>query len=163
MASNADIKQHISTTERGKWNKNITDYTGHLGSTGIVNHGLGNGTQPGFSMNDYTNIEKEKVNTMEEGALNNPHPANHPWTMITGLTTLANTASWTDLVNIPKRITDVENGVADSATVGGIRVIINGTAPANPQNNKEFWIDTTQLVMKVFLNGKWEIIGAAWR
>lgn len=163
MANNADIKQHISTTERAKWNKTISDYATHLGSTGADNHGLANGTQPGFSINDYTTIEKTKLSTVEEGALNNPHPATHPYTMITGLANIANTGNWRDLTGVPQRLKDVENGTSDAATVGGIRVVVSETAPANPQNNKEFWIDVSQLVLKVFKNGKWEIVGAAFR
>lgn len=164
MASNADIKQHISIAERAKWNKNIEDHNAHLGSVGLNNHGLGNGVQPGFSTNDFTTTLKEKLEAVEDGALNNPHPANHPYTMITGLAEIAHTGSWTDLKNIPLRVQDVVNGVADAATVGGgIRVTISGTSPQNPKANKELWIDTSAMVLKIYLNNSWQIVGAAFR
>ena len=56
MASNAEIKQHISSAERAKWNKVIADFTAHLGSGGTENHILGNGTTAGFSLNSTTKI-----------------------------------------------------------------------------------------------------------
>lgn len=164
MASNADIKQHISIAERAKWNKNIEDHNAHLGSVGTNNHGLGNGVQAGFSTNDFTTRFKEKLEAVEEGALNNPHPATHPYTMITGLVNIAHTGSWNDLKDIPDKVKDVVNGVSDAATVsGGIRVTISGTAPSNPKVNKELWIDTSAMVLKIFLNNAWQIVGAAFR
>lgn len=163
MASNADIKQHISTRERAKWNKIITDYAAHLGAGGTENHRLADGTTPGFSTFDFTKEMHDKLVAIESGALNNPHPATHPWTMIDGLKKLANTASWVDLENIPQYVKDVENGTADAATVGGIRITISATAPANPKNNKEIWIDTDALVLKIYLNNSWQVIGAAFR
>ncbi len=164
MASNADIKQHISTRERAKWNKMGTDLDAHVGAGGIVNHPLADGTTPGFSTNDFTSAEKKKLSEIQEGALNNPHPASHPYTMIEGLAAIAHTGSWTDLINVPQRIRDVENGVADAATVsGGIRITIGSSAPSSPRNNKEIWVDTANLVIKTYTSGNWEIVGAAFR
>jgi hypothetical protein len=164
MASNADIKQHISISERAKWNKVIVDFGIHLGSVGVENHKLGNGTLPGFSTNDYSNIEKTKLAGIEDHALNNPHPATHPWTMITGLVNIANTGSWNDLKDIPKYVMDVVNGVHDSLTTsGGIRITIGTSAPPSPINNKEIWIDTNALVLKIMHSNSWKIIGAAFR
>lgn len=172
MASNSDIKQHISIAERAKWNKNIEDLVAHIGSVGVDNHGLGNGVQPGFSTNDYTNTEKEKLGAIEEGALNNPHPATHPYTMITGLANIAHTGSWNDVSDIPERVMDVVNGVADAATVsGGIRVTISNQPPTNPQNHKELWIDTGSetnssgqaiITVKIFANNSWQKSGSAF-
>ncbi len=164
MASNADIKQHISSAERAKWNKVIVDFMAHLGSNGTDNHILGNGTTAGFSLNSYTNEEKNKLAGIEDGALNNPHPTSHPYTMIDGLENIAHTGSWTDLKNTPQKIKDVENGCADAATVsGGIRITIGPNAPANPQNNKEIWINTNTKLLVTMINGSWETIGAAFR
>ena len=99
MAANTEYKQHITIAERNKWDKVVVDFAAHLGSGGTENHRLGNGTIPGFSMNDYTNTEKSKLAGIEAGALNNPHPATHPYTMITGLSTVAHSGSFTDLLN----------------------------------------------------------------
>lgn len=163
MASNSDIKQHISITERAKWNKVIADFASHLKSAGTDNHALANGTTAGFSINNYSTEEKTKLAAIEAGALNNPHPSTHPWTMITGLANIANTASWNDLVGIPQFVKDVENGTHNAATVGGIRITINSSAPTSPSNNKEIWIDTNDLVLKIYVGGAWKVIGAAWR
>ena len=163
MASNADIKQHISKKEREKWNKVVTDFASHLGSSGLSNHAMANGTTPGFSTNDYTNDEKNKLAGIEDGALNNPHPETHPWTMIDGLSNIAHTGSWNDVQNVPQKIKDVENGCADAATVGGIRITIGPNAPSNPQNNKEIWINTSTKVINTMENGSWIVVGAAFR
>lgn len=163
MASNSDIKQHISITERAKWNKVIADFAAHLKSAGTDNHAMADGTVPGFSLNNYTTEEKTKLAAVETGALNNPHPATHPWTMIEGLANIAHSASWNDLADVPQFIKDVENGNHDAATVGGIRVTINSSAPTTPVNNKEIWIDTNELVLKIYVGGTWKVIGAAWR
>ena len=164
MAStgNSDIKYHISSAERKRWNDCVTDFEKHLKAGGTDNHPMANGTTPGFSMCDFTVELKNKLDGIEAGALNNPHPGTHPASMITGLANIATTGSWNDISNLPQRIIDVVNGVADAATVGGIRITINGSAPNNPKANKEIWIDTTQCVLKVY-DGAWKVIGAAWR
>ena len=159
---NSDIKYHISSAERKRWNDCVTDFGKHLKAGGIDNHPLGNGTTPGFSTCDFSVTLKDKVDGIQEGALNNPHPATHPVSMITGLANIATTGSWNDLVDIPQRITDVVNGVADAATVGGIRITIGSSSPNSPKTNREIWIDTNQCVLKVY-DGSWKIIGAAWR
>lgn len=163
MAGNADIKQHISSRERAMWNKMITDYSTHLGQGGANNHRLADGSVPGFSTCDFTVQLKQKLMDIQEGAINNPHPASHPYNMIDGLVTIAHTGSWTDLVNVPSRIRDVENGTYDAATVGGIRITISSSAPSNPKSNKELWIDTANYVVKIMVGSSWQIVGAAFR
>lgn len=148
--ANSDIKQHISIEERTKWDKVIADFATHLGSGGVSNHRLGDGTVPGFSMNDYTNVEKLKLAGVEDGALNNPHPPTHPYTMITGLSVVAHSGSYPDLLDIPK--TFIAGG-GNSDTVGGIRITIGTTAPENPQNDKEFWVNMSNRASYVYLNG----------
>lgn len=152
MADNSQIKQHVSIIERTRWDKVVNDFANHLGSGGSSNHRLGDGNTCGFSTNDYTNIEKQKLAGIEEGALNNPHPATHPYTMITGLKQVSWTADYNHLVNIPK--TFIAGG-GDSDTVGGIRITINDVAPENPQNSKEIWIDTTEMLMKIYHDDEW--------
>jgi hypothetical protein len=139
--ANSDIREHISAAERAKWNKNIVDLTNHIGAGGTNNHKLGNGTEAGFSINDYTNAEKTKLAGIETGALNNPHPATHPYTMITGLHKVANTGSFYDLNDYPTSMT--ANG-GNSARVNGVRVTIASSAPSAPLVDKgEIWIDTS--------------------
>lgn len=148
MAS-SDIKQHISIDERAKWNKNIEDFNNHLGSGGVNNHRLGDGSIPGFSLNNYTNEEKAKLAGIQAGALNNPHPATHPASMITGLAKVATSGRYPDLTEKP---TSLPANGGNSATVGGIRVTI-GAAPSNPQNLKELWFNSSNWIIYTYYNG----------
>lgn len=160
MSSNGEYKQHISIEDRLRWNKVVDDFNSHLGSGGVNNHRLGNGTVPGFSTNDYTNIEKSKLGGIEEGALNNPHPETHPYTMITGLSTVAHSGEFSDLLNIPPTCYIAERGDVD--TVTGIRFTIGGTAPLSPKNNKEVWFDTSTRLVKVYTDNTWMLFSAVW-
>lgn len=150
--SNADIKGHISFQERVKWDKVVVDFANHLGAGGVDNHRLGNGTIPGFSTNDFTNTQKTKLAGIEEGALNNPHPATHPYTMITGLSVVAHSGRYPDLLEIPA--TFIAGG-GNSDTVGGIRFTVGPTAPAGPKNFQDVWFDTTNKLVKVYYNNAW--------
>lgn len=149
--ANSDMKQHISIEERIKWNKVVSDFANHLGAGGISNHRLGDGNVQGFSTNDFTNAEKKKLIGIQDGALNNPHPATHPHTMITGLHQVSWTGNYHHLNNIPE--TFIAGG-GNSDTVGGIRVTI-GNAPANPQNNKEFWVNTANFIPYIYSGNAW--------
>lgn len=159
MANN-DYKEHISIVERNKWDKVVVDFANHLGSGGVNNHRLGNGTVPGFSTCDFTPTEKQKLAGIEWGALNNPHPVTHPYTMITGLSVVAHTGSFTDLLNIPSTCYIAERGNCD--TVDGIRITIGPSAPANPNNYKELWFDTSIRIIKSFYNNTWTSFGAVY-
>lgn len=159
MASSNEIKQHVSIEERAKWSKNVDDFNNHLGAGGEDNHRLGDGSIPGFSTNDYTNEEKSKLAGIEDGALNNPHPATHPYTMIEGLGIVAHTNNYNDLNNKPNSLP--ANG-GNSATVGGIRITISSKAPAKPQNGKEIWINTNNFSINTYLNNAWVICRGAY-
>jgi hypothetical protein len=149
--ANSDIKQHVSIEERNKWDKVVADFANHLGAGGVSNHRLGNGTVPGFSTNDYTNTEKTKLAGIQDGALNNPHPATHPYTMITGLSTVAHTGSYPDLLNIPDAF---KAYCGNCDTVGGIRITISSSSPSNPTNDKEIWFNTSDRLIYIY-NGAW--------
>lgn len=158
--ANKDIKEHISIEERNKWNKNIVDLNNHLGAGGVANHRLGDGTIPGFSTNDYTNEEKDKLTSVQYGALNNPHPATHPYTMITGLHQVSWTGNYWHLNNIPE--TFIAGG-GDSDTVNGIRVSIQTVAPENPKNDKELWVRLSDYVPFIYTNDNWIPLRAAYQ
>lgn len=160
MSNNNEFKQHISILERNTWDKVVADFANHLGAGGVSNHMLGNGTVPGFSTNDYTNTEKTKLAGIQDGALNNPHPATHPYTMITGLSVVAHTGSFPDLLNIPSTCYIAERGNCD--TVGGIRITVGSSAPSGPNNNKDVWFDTANKLVKVYYGNKWNIFRAEW-
>ena len=154
MAStHEDIKQHVSIQERLDWKKLMEAFATHLGSGGFQNHRAGNGVVPGFSMNDFTNRLLEKLNGIEEGALNNPHPDTHPREMITGLHQVSWTGDYNHLINIPKTF---YAGGGNADTVGGIRITIGTAAPNNPQENKEIWINTSDRIIYIYLGGKWQ-------
>lgn len=150
--ANSDIKQHISIEERTKWDKVVVDFANHLGAGGEANHRLGNGTVSGFSTNDFTNEQKTKLAGIEEGALNNPHPATHPYTMITGLSVVAHSGRYPDLLEIPS--TFIAGG-GNSDTVGGIRFTVGPGAPAGPKNFQDVWFDTTNKLVRVYFNNTW--------
>lgn len=160
MANNGDFKQHISIQERLKWNKVIDDFNSHLGAGGVYNHPLGNGTVAGFSTNDFSNLLFAKLAGIQDGALNNPHPSTHPYTMITGLSTVGHSGEFSDLLNIPPTCYIAEKGDVD--TVTGIRFTIGGTAPSSPKNNKEVWFDTSTRLIKVYTNNAWMPFSAVW-
>lgn len=158
--SNSSYKQHISIEERNKWDKVVVDFNNHLGAGGVENHMLGNGTIPGFSMNDYTNAEKSKLAGIEDGALNNPHPATHPYTMITGLSVVAHSGEFKDLLNIPSTCYIAERGDVD--TVTGIRFTIGTSAPSSPKNDKEVWFNTSKKLIYVYTSNAWTAFSAVW-
>lgn len=153
--ANSDIREHISALERAAWNKNIADLAKHVGSGGVNNHMLGNGTIAGFSINDYTTEEKRKLAGIQAGALNNPHPATHPHTMITGLHAVASTGNYNSLNNRPV-FPAAANG-CDAATVSGIRITIGNQTPSNPKSHKELFISTATAppVAYVYYNNSW--------
>jgi len=159
MADNSQIKQHVSIEERNRWDKVVVDFANHLGAGGVSNHRLGDGSTPGFSTNDYTNTEKEKLAGIQDGALNNPHPATHPHTMITGLHQVSWTGNYHHLENIPE--TFIAGG-GNSDTVGGIRFTVGLNSPSNPQNEKDVWFDLNTFIVKVYYNDEWKSMNAVY-
>lgn len=159
MADNKDIKQHVSLVERTRWDKVVVDFGNHLGSGGIANHRLADGTIQGFSTNDYSTAEKKKLAGIEEGALNNPHPKTHPYTMIDGLSQVGHTGEYSDLLNIPE--TFIAGG-GDADTVGGIRITIGAKAPSGPTSMKDIWFDTTNKLVKVYVGTAWVSFNAVY-
>lgn len=150
--SNSDYKFHITLAEKNRWNKVVDDFGKHLKSGGDENHVRANGTVPGFSINDYTWDEKNKLAGIEKGALNNPHPDTHPYTMITGLSTVAHTGSYTDLLNIPSTF---KAGGGNSDTVGGIRFTVGPNAPGSPKVNQDVWFNTSEKLIYVYHAEGW--------
>lgn len=152
MASDNEYKQHISITERLKWNKVCSDFQAHVSSSGEGAHKKADGTVPGFSTCDFTSEEKAKLAGIQAGALNNPHPSTHPYTMIEGLSQIAHTGSYKDLTDVP---TEFYCNGGDADTVGGIRICISSSSPSNPVNDKVVWFDTSTMLIKVYHNDAW--------
>ena len=100
----------------------------------------------GLSTNDYTTTEKNKLAGIAEGANNYTHPATHPASMITGLSTVATSGSYNDLadkpniaeeINVDDAITETSQNPVTSAAIFealagkaelGIGKIFNGFA-----------------------------------
>lgn len=163
MADYSDIKYHISSDERSKWDQVYKDFYLHKGAKGTDNHALAGDGIPGFSTEDFTTALKLKLISVQEGANNYVHPPKHPWTMIDGLTKLANTAHWNDIIGKPENIEATETGDGDSGTVGGIRITLGPQGPADAKNMKEIWVDTNQQCLKYYAGGQWIIIGAVYK
>lgn len=156
---NNDYKHHITIVERDKWDKVVADFAAHLGSGGTTNHRLGNGSIPGFSTNDYTNTEKNKLASVDWYANNYTHPATHPYTMITGLGKVAHSNLYSDLDGIPETF---KAGGGNADTVGGIRITVGSSSPSGPTNYKDVWFDTTNKLVKVYYNSTWNSFTAVW-
>ena len=100
----------------------------------------------GLSTNDYTTVEKDKLAGIAEGANNYTHPATHPASIITGLSTVATSGSYNDLadkpniaeeINVDDAITETSQNPVTSAAIFealagkaelGIGKIFNGFA-----------------------------------
>lgn len=66
----------------------------------------------GLSTNDYTTEEKNKLNNIEEDANNYIHPSTHNVNMIEGLSTIATSGNYNDLINkpnIPSKTSELTN------------------------------------------------------
>lgn len=160
-ANNSQIKQHISNAERNRWDKVVADFANHLGSRGVENHALGDGVVAGFSMDNYTKAEKDKLAGIQDGALNNPHPQTHPASMITGLSAVATSGMFSSLEEIPSTCYVAEKGNCD--TINDIRITLGSSSPSNPKNNKDIWFDTTNRVIKSYEGNTWVIYRAAFK
>lgn len=158
---NKDKKLHISYEERAKWDKLYVDFHAHLGAGGVTNHALGNGTTPGFSMNDFTNELKSKLDGIQEGALNNPYPGHIPFSDVTGLSTVGHTGEYKDLLGVPETFTA---GGGNSDTVGGITITVNnnGQAPTNPKSLQNVWFDMKDKLIKVYVGSAWVAMCAVY-
>lgn len=156
---NKQKKLHISYEERAKWDKVVVDFDSHLGAGGVYNHALGNGEVPGFSMNDFSNEYKRKLDGIEENALHNPYPGSIPYSEVTGLSLVGHTGKYSDLDGIPESFWA---GGGNSDTVGGITITVGGTQPSNPANFKNVWFDTTNKLVRVYYNNIWNSFCAVY-
>ena len=155
--TNDIIKLHISGNERIKWNKAASDVENIINGNIILP--LANGTRPGYSLNNFTNEYKAKLDSIELGANRYVHPPTHPASMITGLATVATTGDYNHLINKPTRF--IADG-GNSDTVGNIRVTISESAPWNPNINREIWINPRERLIKIFTPNGWENMHAVW-
>ena len=161
MASNSDIKLHVSEAERDKWDKAAVDLYNHIKAGGVDNHMLGNGTIPGFSMNDFTNAYKKKLDDIENKANHYVHPSNpsHVITEIGGRAAVCDTNSYLSLIDRPTKL-PADGG--NSTTVSGVRIHISSTTPQGTNDcaltvNKELWVDLNNKTIKLYNSSKdWE-------
>lgn len=86
----------------------------------------------GLSTNDFTNEEKTKLAGLE----NYTHPESHPAGMITGLATVATSGKYTDLTDVPTKVSEFENDanyitlndVPEGATASTADPLMDGVA-----------------------------------
>ncbi len=158
---NETVREHVSSTEKEQWRRCYnTFFNTHLGKGGTDNHPLANGTVAGFSINNFSWNDKNKLGSCEWGALNNPHPATHPYTMITGLHSVAHSGRYPELLEKPI-FPEAANG-CDAATVTGIRITIGTNYPSNPIHRKEIYINPSTRIWYVYENGSWIPMGASY-
>lgn len=167
--SNEQIREHVSALERTNWDRVYDSYFDtHLGKGGVANHmlatGAGTGSPsnpnlntangiPGFTQCNYTPNEKGKLSTVAWQANYYIHPATHPYTMITGLSTVAHTGVYNDLTGKPVFPSAADG--CNAATVNGIRITIGISGPSSPINNKEVWFNTSNRLTYIYTNSTW--------
>lgn len=83
----------------------------------------------GLSTNDYTTVEKTKLAGIATGANAYTHPTTHPASIITGLSTVATSGSYNDLVDKP--------------TIPSIDGLATTTYVDDAVMNKEFILNST--------------------
>ena len=110
-------------------------------------------------MNDFTNEYRRKLDNIEEGATRYIHPPSHPASMITGLHRVATSGDYNHLVNRPASM--IASG-GNTNTVNGVRVLIQSSAPSNPQINKELWINQEDRLIRIFTPAGWRALHAVW-
>jgi hypothetical protein len=72
IGSDLALGETSSTAYAGNKGKAVTDaFAAHKGAGGTDNHPLGNGSVAGFSVNDFTNTLKSKLDGIAAGATNN--------------------------------------------------------------------------------------------
>ena len=151
------LNLHISAEERKRWNRAVQDIISIRNGTIVLPRA--NGTQPGTSMNDFTNEYRRKLDNIEEGATRYIHPPSHPASMITGLHRVATSGDYNHLVNRPTSM--IASG-GNTNTVNGVRVLIQSSAPSNPQINKELWINQEDRLIRIFTPAGWRALHAVW-
>ena len=104
-------------------------------------------------------VHYQKLEGIDWHANNYIHPPTHPASMITGLATVATTGNYNDLIGRPVRMI-AEGGNCD--TINGIRILIQPAAPANPQINKEIWINPNDRLIRIFTQQGWQALYSIW-
>jgi hypothetical protein len=92
-----------------------------------------------LSTEDYTTVEKTKLAGIQDGANNYTHPATHPATMVTGLSTVATSGSFNDLDDKPAPFDP--GTLATVATTGSYTDLSN--KPTLPSTLSQLTDDTT--------------------
>ena len=72
---------------------------------------------------------------------------------------VAKTGSYNDLDDKPSNVSysDTANLAYDAKKINGVRITLGDTAPSEPIEGKEIWLDPSggKLIIKVFVNNKW--------
>jgi len=144
-----DNARHITNDERAKWNATLQD--ANTWAKNYVNGLLGDFGGQGVTLMDVVKSKLDKTE-FENFKISFSDTANKALN--------ADRATLADRATVADRATNAD--LAENAKrVGGIRVTIDGTAPANPENNKEIWFNTTNLTVYFYVNNQWRMTRCA--
>lgn len=175
--NNADL--HITPAERAKWNGTLDAAKEYADTRLATAMGPMNETlnQVGGNLTTVINSKMDKsVFEAFKGTLNRvaftgsyndlrDQPSGIASSDMANRALKADTA--TNAVNA-EHAREADHAVnADNATnatrVGGIRVTVGPTYPERPENNKDIFYHTGELMLYVYTNNKWQMTGAALR
>lgn len=175
--NNADV--HVTPAERSKWNNALNEaksYTDNKLATalGPLNNTL---NQVGGNLTNVINSKLDKATfdafrgTLHRVATTGSYndlkdkPSGISYSDTANKALKADTAVTAQMADRAKEADHAKN--ADNASnadrVGGIRFTIGNTYPANPQNNKDVFYHTGELMLYVYANNAWQMTGAALR
>lgn len=161
-----DNARHITNDERAKWNATLQDannwaknyINGLLGDFGGQGVTLMDVVKSKLDKTEFENFKKTLARIAFTGSYNDL--TDKPSGM--SYSDTANKALTADKAKLADRATTADRAAIadmaeDSKRVGGIRVTISGTAPTNPENNKEIWFNTTNLTVYFYVNNQWRM------
>ena len=161
LTSHQDIsgKENISN-KTSSWNSttNNTRYPTEKLVKDSLNNKVDKVTGKNLSSNDFTDTLKSKLDGIASNANNYSHPASHPASMITGLSSVATSGSYNDLSNkpsIPSKTSDLTNDsnfLTSHQDISGKENISNKTSSWNSTTNNTRY--PTEKLVKDSLDNK---------
>ena len=165
-----DNARHITNDERAKWNATLQDantwaknyVNGLLGDFGGQSVTLMDVVKSKLDKTEFENFKRTLARIAFTGSYNDliDKPSGISFSDTANKALNADRATLADRATVADRATNAD--LAENAKrVGGIRVTIDGTAPANPENNKEIWFNTTNLTVYFYVNNQWRMTRCA--
>lgn len=165
-----DNTRHITNDERAKWNATLQDantwaknyVNGLLGDFGGQGVTLMDVVKSKLDKTEFENFKRTLARIAFTGSYNDliDKPSGISFSDTANKALNADRATLADRATVADRATNAD--LAENAKrVGGIRVTIDGTAPVNPENNKEIWFNTTNLTVYFYVNNQWRMTRCA--